>query len=159
MKAKTALGFDVKPALFAIALYFPIGMARATIPEYGHIVVCTSAGYQYDLWFDATGGHMRCKPGQPTNEFLYNVMGGTLGLIAAAGVTLPYLFKRHYLTKALVIVGLSFVVLQIENSILETFYTIPYEHHVFDVDVTAIHSFALMMCFIILNLRVEGASL
>ena len=155
-KTGTAQKLDIeyKAILFIIVFYFPVGFGTAVIHELGHILICTSEGNNYDLWFDATGGHMRCKPGQPANQFLYNAMGGTLGLLSAAGLTLPYLARRHFVTKGLAIAALSFVVLQIENLVLETFYTVPYEHHVFDVDITAIHSFALMVMAIVLNLKI-----
>lgn len=124
-----------KVVLWSVILYFALGIPISLIHELGHVLVCTSSGFDYAIWIDVTGGHMVCS-GRPADSFAYNAMGGVLGVIGSIGIMTAWLFaKRHY---AILAVGLAYFVDQSSKVILEGIYTPVYASGEIDAYITAL---------------------
>lgn len=118
-----------------MVLYFALSVPVSLLHELGHVLVCTSSGFDYRIWIDVTGGHMVCY-GRPSDSFAYNAMGGAFGLAGSAGIVAVWvLAKRHY---AILAVGLAYSVDQAAKIILEGIYTPTYASGVIDVYITAL---------------------
>lgn len=121
--------------LWSVLLYFVLSIPISLIHELGHVIVCTSSGFDYAIWIDVTGGHMVCF-GRPVDSFAYNAMGGILGVVGSVGIMAAWLFaRRHY---AILSVGLAYFVDQSAKVILEGIFTPIYASGTIDVYITAL---------------------
>ncbi|MEW6605016.1 MAG: hypothetical protein AB1351_10090 [Thermoproteota archaeon] len=121
--------------LWSVILYFALSIPISLIHELGHVLVCTSSGFDYAIWIDVTGGHMVCS-GRPADTFAYNAMGGVLGVVGSISIMAVWLFaKRHY---AILAVGLAYFVDQSAKVILEGIYTPVYASGEIDAYITAL---------------------
>ncbi len=48
----------------------------------GHNLVCSSEGYQFEIWVNPFGGYSTCY-GNPSNFLLYSILGPAFGAMAA----------------------------------------------------------------------------
>lgn len=133
--------------IWAVILYLALGIPVSLVHELGHVYVCTSSGFDYQIWIDITGGHMVCS-GRPADSFAYNAMGGIFGVIGSAGIIAAWLFaKKHY---AILAVGLAYLVDQSAKIILEGIYTPVYASGAIDGYITALQVaswIGFMLCF------------
>lgn len=121
--------------IWSVILYFALGTPLSLVHELGHVYVCTSGGFDYQIWIDITGGHMVCS-GRPADIFAYNAMGGIFGVIGSAGIIAAWFFaKKHY---AILAVGLAYLVDQSVKIILEGIYTPVYASGAIDAYITAL---------------------
>ena len=127
--------FSRKVVIWSVILYFALGIPVSLVHELGHVFVCTSSGFDYQIWIDVTGGHMICT-GQPDDSFAYNAMGGLFGVVGSAGIIAAWFFARkHY---AILAVGLAYLVDQSAKIILEGMYTRVYASGAIDGYITAL---------------------
>lgn len=127
--------FSRKVVIWSVILYFALGIPVSLIHELGHVAVCTSSGFDYEIWIDVTGGHMICS-GRPLDSSAYNAMGGVFGVIGSGGIIAAWLFARkHY---AILAVGLAYLVDQSAKIILEGIYTRIYASGAIDGYITAL---------------------
>lgn len=121
--------------LWSVLLYFALNTPISLVHELGHVVVCTSSGFDYAIWIDVTGGHMVCS-GRPSDGFAYNAMGGVLGVVGSIGIMSAWVLgRRHY---AILSVGLAYFVDQSAKVILEGIFTPIYASGAIDGYITAL---------------------
>ncbi|AFU57384.1 hypothetical protein Ngar_c04370 [Candidatus Nitrososphaera gargensis Ga9.2] len=127
--------FSRQVVVWSVVLYFALGIPISLLHEAGHAYVCSASGFDYQIWVDATGGHMICF-GRVQDSFVYNAMGGVFGLAGSVAIITAWLLlaKRHY---AILAVGLAYSADQAAKIILEGLYASVYESGAIDGYITA----------------------
>lgn len=74
--------YDRKTIGLALLFYFAVGSELSLVHHMGHNLVCSSEGYQFEIWVNPFGGYSICF-GKPDNFLLYSILGPAFGAIAA----------------------------------------------------------------------------
>lgn len=74
--------YDRKTVALALLFYFVVGSELSLVHHMGHNLVCSSEGYQFEIWVNPFGGYSTCF-GNPSNFLLYSILGPAFGAIAA----------------------------------------------------------------------------
>jgi hypothetical protein len=120
--------------LFSVALYIGLGITVSLLHETGHAYVCVSNGFDYRIGVDFTGGHVLCS-GRLDDNFVYNAMGGLLGLAGSAALVIAYFAARHYVLLA---VGLAYAVDRGAKIFVEGAYSSAYNSGAIDTYIPAL---------------------
>lgn len=126
--------------MLSVLLYVTLTVPVSIVHELGHGLVCSSSGGKYNISIDFTGGHISCLASLQ-NRTLYYIMGGIFGTVAAAAMLGLYRFAIK--NKALLIIGLAFLVDQVAKIIIEGFVTGSYLSGSLDVIITVVQLGAL----------------
>lgn len=106
-----------KPLIIAGSVFVILLIVIGLFHEFGHIIICTSNGYDYTLTFDGINFNTFCWH-EPDNLWLYKSLGGIFGIIASFT---PLLIVRIRNNRGLFSAFMAYGFTQIAGLIFETF--------------------------------------
>ena len=113
-KTKFDFGIMFKSAILLVIMIFPLSYVH----EFGHAMVCSAEGFDFEITVDEMGGQMFCY-GDVSNDVLIRIMGGVLAMIVCFLPLVKWNWcKKHpYIIISCVVLGIGHGV----NALIETF--------------------------------------
>ncbi len=113
-KTKFDFGIMFKSAILLVIMIFPLSYVH----EFGHAMVCSAEGFDFEITVDEMGGQMFCY-GDVSNDVLIRIMGGVLAMIVCFLPLAKWNWcKKHpYILISCAVLGIGHGV----NALIETF--------------------------------------
>ena len=140
-KTKFDFGIMFKSAFLLVIMVFPLSYVH----EFGHAMICSSEGFDFEITVDAMGGQMFCY-GDVSNEILFKMMGGFLAMIVCVLPLVKWNWcKKHpYVLISCGVLGIGHGV----NAIIETFASeIYFSEHTILTSFMGLFEFVIFLIF------------
>lgn len=150
---------DDRVVSLSFVMYFALVIPVSSVHEWGHGLACQSIdGNTYQVFLTFRGMATQCLDSsgndsdlQGIDKINFYLSGPMMGAVTSIGIMVLGNYLRHkypvksFLGIAIMSVGIAYIVDQGSKVILEGFFTQVYLSGVFDVYLTALQIFALMV--------------